>query len=46
MGLEPSTFPLQHRIKLVMQKLRIQIMSLSYNTLRLVDVSIHVVAVH
>jgi hypothetical protein len=32
--------------KLVTQKLRIEIMSLSYHLLRLVDVSIHVVAVH
>jgi hypothetical protein len=39
-------FLLQHRIKLVTQKLRIEIMSLSYHPLRLVDVSVHAVAVH
>jgi hypothetical protein len=32
--------------KLVTQKLRIEIMSLSYHPLRLADVSIHAVVVH
>jgi hypothetical protein len=32
--------------KLVTQKLRIEIMSLSYHPLRLADVSVHAVAVH
>jgi hypothetical protein len=44
---DPSTFLLQYRInKLVTQKLRIEIMSISYHPLRLADVSIHTVAVH
>jgi hypothetical protein len=46
MGFDPSTFLLQRIIKLVTQKLRIEIMSLSYHPLRLVDVSIHAIAEH
>jgi hypothetical protein len=45
MGFDPSMFLLQYRIKLVTQKLRIEIMSISYHPLCLADVSIHVVAV-
>jgi hypothetical protein len=46
MVFDPSTFLLQQRIKLVTQKLRIQIMSLSYHPLHLADVSIRAVAVN
>jgi hypothetical protein len=46
MWLDPSTFPPQHRIKLVTQKLRTEIMSLSYHPLHLADVSVRTVAVN
>jgi hypothetical protein len=45
-GDQPSTCLLQHRIKLVMQTLRIEIMSLSYHPLRLADVSVYAIAVY
>jgi hypothetical protein len=46
MRIDPSTFLLQHRIKLVTQKLRIKFLSLSYHPQRLVDMSVHTIAVH
>jgi hypothetical protein len=46
MGFDPCTFLLEHRIKLVTQKLRIEIVSLSYHPLRLANVSICIIAVH
>jgi hypothetical protein len=46
MGFHPSTFLLQHIIKLVTQKLRIEMMSLSYHPLRLANVYVYAVAVH
>jgi hypothetical protein len=45
-GFNPNMFLLQHKIKLVTKKLRIEIMSLSYHSRRLADVSICTVAMH